>query len=131
MSYRLTLIPLDPYSSTSVVDIYSPRVTVPSGDYRILGQIFDFSFRRDTDLEVPELPVVRSEELPLGVQVEMVHDDRAVLVTTNKYGEPFRVTTVGELQKVKLPDDSNPFDRAAIAFILALPNHWRVVLVLG
>ena len=130
MSYRLTFIPIDPQSLPLNVSIFTPRLTMPSGDHRIIGQIFDLSFRRSTEPDVPKHPVVRSREIPVGVQVEIVYEDRVVSTSTTKFGEPYRITTVGELKKIVLPPDCDPYDSAAKAYIDALPDRWPVVIVL-
>jgi hypothetical protein len=104
---------------------------MPSGDHRIIGQIFDLSFRRATEPDVPERLTVRSQELPIGVHVEALQDDRIVLTNTTKSGDPYRITTVGELKKIVLPPDCDPYDRSAKAYLDALPNHWQVVIELN
>lgn len=131
MSYRLSLIPFEPQSFRLNVSIFTPRLTMPSGDHRIIGQIFDLSFRRGTEPDVPERPTVWSQELPVGVQVETLQDDRIVSTNTTKYGEPYRMTTVGELKKIVLPCDCDPYDRATKAYLDSLPDHWQVVIELS
>ncbi len=131
MSYRLTLIPIEPQPCRLNVSIFTPRLTMPSGDHRIIGQIFDLSFRRETEPNVPERPTVRSQELPVGMRVEIVYDNKIVATTTTKYGEPYRITTVKELKKVVLPKDCDPYDRAAKAYLDALSDHWQVVIELS
>lgn len=131
MSYRLTLIPVESQPFRLNVSIFTPRITMPSGDHRIIGQIFDLSFRRATEPDVPERPVVRSQELPIGMQIEVIQDDRIVSTSTTKYGDPYRITTVGELKKIVLPPDCDPYDRAAMAYLDALPNHWQVMIELS
>lgn len=131
MSYRLTLIPIEPQSFCLNVSIFSPRVTMPSGDHRIIGQIFDLSFRRATEPDVPERPVVRSQELPCQVQVETLQDNRIVSTSTTKSGNSYRITTVRELKKIVPPPDCDPYDRAAKAYLDQLPDHWQVVVELS
>ena len=131
MAYRLTLILVEPQSFRLNVSVFTPRLTMPSGDHRIIGQIFDLSFRRETEPDIPERPTVCSQELPIGVQVEVLRDDRVISTNTNKYGEYYRITTVGELRKVVLPPDCDPYDRAAKAYIDALPDNWQVIIELS
>ena len=131
MSYHLTLIPVEPQSFRLNVSILSPRLTMPSGDYRIIGQIFDLSFRRATEPDVTEHLVVRSQELPCEVLVETLQDDRIVSTSTTKFGDPYRITTVRELKKIVLPPVCDPYDRAAKAYIDQLPDHWQVVVELS
>ncbi len=131
MSYRLTLIPINPQQSHLKISIFTPRLTMPSGDHRIIGQIFDLSFRCATEPDVPHRPAIRSQELPVGVQIETLYDDRVISTVTTKHGEPYRVTTIGELKKIVLPPDCDPYDQAAKAYIDTLPDHWQIVIELS
>lgn len=131
MSYSLSLLLLGPEPPKLYVSISTPRITMISGDCRILGQIFDFSFRRATEPDVPKSPTVRSQELPIGIQIEIIRDDKIVLTNTTKYGDPYRITTAGELKKIVLPSDCDTYDRAAKAYLDKLPDHWQVIIELN
>jgi hypothetical protein len=46
----------------------------------------------------------------------------------DRQGRPLTFTTPAELRQLRVPDDVAPWNRAVLAFLLALPPDARVIL---
>lgn len=109
MGVDLTLIPVRfPPSAGPVF----PRTKLDlDQDYELFDRV----------MELDALPV------PRGMYW---HDDDVGLRVrrTDPYGGPLKYTSAGELLKVPLPADATAWNRAAWAFLAALPPETEVVL---
>jgi hypothetical protein len=66
--------------------------------------------------------------LPDGLSVG-VHEDAGLrFVTMDRYDRPLTCTTPEDLHRLVVPDDTAVWNRAILAFLLALPPDARIVL---
>jgi hypothetical protein len=72
------------------------------------------------------VPLVRP--LPDGLKVGCYEDQGLRFVNTDRYGKTLTYTTPGELRQIVVPEDTAGWNRAALAFLLALPPGTRIVL---
>jgi hypothetical protein len=68
------------------------------------------------------------QPLPAGLKVGHYEDDGLRWDEVDRHGEPLTFTTSAELRRLALPDGLSPWNRAALAFLLALPTDARIVL---
>jgi hypothetical protein len=66
--------------------------------------------------------------LPADLKVGHYEDEGLKYETVDRHGAPLTYTTPAELQKLRLLDDVSPWNRAELAFLLALPPEARVIL---
>jgi hypothetical protein len=66
--------------------------------------------------------------LPEGLKVGHCEDEGLKYEEVDRYGNALTFTTPTELGKLRVADDLGPWNRAVIAFLLALPPDARVVL---
>ena len=68
------------------------------------------------------------QPLPVGLKVGHHEDDGLRWDEADRQGRPLTFTTPAELRRLRLPDDIAPWNRAVLAFLLALPPDARIVL---
>jgi hypothetical protein len=66
--------------------------------------------------------------LPDGLTVGWYEDTGLRYADTDRYGNRLTFTTPADLQRLVVPDDTAPWNRAIITFLLALPLDSRIVL---
>jgi hypothetical protein len=66
--------------------------------------------------------------LPQRLKVGHYEDEGLKWEEVDRYGQPLTFTTPAELRRLRLPDDLNPWNRAVLAFLLALPPDARIIL---
>lgn len=85
----------------------------------------DAAFFSKLTLDAMPCPVRR---LPEGLKVGVHEDDGLAWTATDRYGQPLTFTTPADLRRLDLPGDLDPWNRAVLAFLLALPADARIVL---
>jgi hypothetical protein len=68
------------------------------------------------------------QPLPTGLKVGHYEDEGLKWEDVDRQGSRLTFTTVADLQRLKQPDDLSPWNRAVLAFLLALPPEARVIL---
>ena len=91
-------------------------------DYRILGQIGDVG---DGTSDV----VVKAQPLPPQFWFEYLGEEAIERTREDRNGAPLTFVYAEELRKVKLPEDSSPWNKAVFAFIKALPRDTPIILM--
>jgi hypothetical protein len=76
----------------------------------------------------PEAEPCLVRPLPAGLKVGHYEDEGLKWDAADRYGAPLTFTTPGDLRRLRLPDDLSPWNRAVLAFLLALPTDARIVL---
>lgn len=66
--------------------------------------------------------------LPDGLKVGCYQGDGLTFTATDRSGRPLTFTTPADLARLRVPEDIAPWNRAILAFLLALPPDTRVVL---
>src|SRR5262245_19786931 len=66
--------------------------------------------------------------LPDGLAVGSYEDEGLRYIEADRYGNRLTWTTPADLHRLAVPDDTDPWNRAIIAFLLALPPDTRLVL---
>jgi len=66
--------------------------------------------------------------LPEGVKLGHYEDKGLTFSETDRYGQPLTFTTPTDIRKLRVPEDIEPWNRAVIAFLMALPADFRIVL---
>jgi hypothetical protein len=66
--------------------------------------------------------------LPAGLKVGHYEDEGLRWKEVDQYGKPLTFTTPDDLRRLRLADDLTPWNRAVLAFLLALPPGSRIVL---
>lgn len=66
--------------------------------------------------------------LPPGLRVGHYEDGGLVWVETDRNGHRLTYTTPADLRRLEVPADIDPWNRAVLAFIMALPENARLVL---
>jgi hypothetical protein len=66
--------------------------------------------------------------LPEGLKVGRYEDAGLAFTDMDRYGKPLTFTTSSTLQKLRVPENLAPWNRAILAFLFALPPDSRVVL---
>jgi hypothetical protein len=66
--------------------------------------------------------------LPDGLKVGHYEDEGLTYTTTDRYGHPLTYTTPTDLRRLRVPEDIAPWNHAVLAFLLALPPDFRIVL---
>jgi hypothetical protein len=88
-------------------------------------------FERDARLFcqlTPSSTPALARPLPAGLKIGVYEDEGLAWRETDRQGQPLTFTTPGDLRQLRLPDDLNPWNRAVLAFLLALPAESRVIL---
>jgi hypothetical protein len=65
---------------------------------------------------------------PEGLKTGCYEDDGLIFTDVDRYGRRLMYTTPTELQRLELPEAISPWNRAVLAFLLALPSETRIVL---
>lgn len=68
------------------------------------------------------------QPLAAGLKVGHYEDEGLRWDEADRQGRPLTFTAPTELQRLRLPDDLSPWNRAVLAFLLTLPPDARVVL---
>jgi hypothetical protein len=72
----------------------------------------------------PCLVQLLPDELKVGI-----HEDAGLrFVSADRYDRPLTCTTPEDLRRLVVPDDTAAWNRAIVAFLLALPPDTRIVL---
>jgi len=66
--------------------------------------------------------------LPEGLKVGHYEDEGLRFDEVDQYGEPLTYTTPARLQALRTIEDMSEWNKATIAFLLALPPNTRIVL---
>jgi hypothetical protein len=66
--------------------------------------------------------------LPEGLKVGRYEDQGLTFTEVDRSGQPLTFTTSADLRRLRVPDDVAPWNRAVLAFLLALPSDTRIVL---
>jgi hypothetical protein len=66
--------------------------------------------------------------LPAGMKVGVHEDAGLAWVEVDRYGRPLTFTTPADLGRLQLLDNLDPWNRAILTFLLALPREARLVL---
>jgi hypothetical protein len=66
--------------------------------------------------------------LPEGLQVGSYQEDGLTYSATDRSGQPLTFTTPADLVHLRIPEELAPWNRAILAFLLALPPDTRIVL---
>jgi hypothetical protein len=85
-------------------------------DYQIFEQISNFAGGNNS--VIPTLP------LPQEVTLYLDGKD----IRTNPYGDELTVALAGDMQKIKWPENTHPFNNAIKAFIDSLPAETHIIL---
>lgn len=85
-------------------------------DSRLLGQLD------------PQAAPCLVHPLPEGLKVARYEDQGLIFTETDRYSKPLTFTTANELSGLRVPEDIAPWNRAVLAFLLALPQDARIVL---
>jgi hypothetical protein len=76
----------------------------------------------------PEAEPYLVQPLPAGLKVGHYEDEGLRWDEVDRQARPLTFTTPAVLRRLWLPDDLAPWNRAVLAFLLALPPHARIVL---
>jgi hypothetical protein len=68
------------------------------------------------------------QPLPTGLKVGHYEDEGLKWGDVDRQGSRLTFTTPADLQRLRQPDDLSPWNRAVMAFLLALPAEARVIL---
>lgn len=100
-----------------------PTPYVNEGGGYLLSTRIDL--HRDYELfnQIKALPSLKG-----WLPVRWYEDDGLKERTTDPYGNDLKYTTASEFAAVDVPDDATDWNRAAIAFLAALPPETRVYL---
>jgi hypothetical protein len=67
--------------------------------------------------------------LPEGLRVGIYEDQGLNFKDTDRYGNPLTFTTSADFRGLRIPEDElAPWNRAIVAFLLALPPDFKIVL---
>lgn len=66
--------------------------------------------------------------LPSGLKLGHYEDDGLKWAEADRYGNTLTCTTPADLRRLRVPDDVAAWNRAVLAFLLALPPDARIVL---
>src|SRR5262249_4552960 len=70
----------------------------------------------------------RVRVLSAGLKVGAYEDDGLQFTDRDRGGHPLTFTTPPDLRSLSIPLDLSPWNRAVLAFLLALPDEARIVL---
>jgi hypothetical protein len=68
------------------------------------------------------------QPLPAGLKVGHYEEDGLKFTETDRYGHALTFTTPEQLQALRNVEDVTEWNRAVLAFLLALPSDTRIVL---
>jgi hypothetical protein len=86
------------------------------GDSRLLAQL------------APDADPCLVHPLPEGLKVGHYEEEGLRYDQVDRYGEPLTCTTPADLRRLRFPDDLGDWNRAVVAFLLALAPDARVIL---
>jgi hypothetical protein len=66
--------------------------------------------------------------LPEGLKIGCYQEEGLIYTATDRSGQPLTFTTPADLARLRVPDDIDPWNRAVLAFLAALPPDTRIVL---
>src|SRR5262245_22310668 len=66
--------------------------------------------------------------MPSGLKVGNYEDDGLRFTDVDRGGQPLTFMTPPDLRALSPPPDLSPWNRAVLAFLLALPDETRIVL---
>jgi hypothetical protein len=66
--------------------------------------------------------------LPPDLKVGCYEDQGLVFTQADRNGEPLTWLTPADVARLEVPPDLSPWNNAVLAFLLALPEHTRIVL---
>jgi hypothetical protein len=87
-------------------------------DYEILEQISNFAGGNG--------PFIPTQPLPKKIRLCITNTDRST--RKDKYGSELSIALACDMQKIKWPKNTHPFNNAIKAFIDALPANTPIVL---
>jgi hypothetical protein len=88
---------------------------------------FDRDARLFAQLDAQASPCL-AHPLPEGLKAGCYHEEGLVFTNTDRSGRPLTFTTPADLVRLRIPEDIAPWNRAILAFLLALPPDARIVL---
>ncbi len=88
---------------------------------------FDRDQRLLAQLSIDSTPCLVNP-LPGELKVGHYEDDGLKFSQADRYGKPLTFTTPAAVRNLQLPDDLNPWNRAILSFLSALPPDARVIL---
>lgn len=68
------------------------------------------------------------EPLPVGLKVGHFEDNGLQFDENDRYGNPLTFTTPEQIEALRRVEETSDWNRAAIAFVLALPPGTRIIL---
>src|SRR4051812_46517473 len=86
------------------------------------------TLRMDRDEALFAQLAAGAQMLSAGLKVGHHEDEGLRWDEVDRYGKPLTFTTPEELRRLRLPDEVAPWNRAVLAFLLALPPDTRIVL---
>ena len=89
-------------------------------------------FDRDTAIFsqlAPDATPCLVNPLPDGLTVGSYEDEGLRYIDADRNGHHLTFTTPADLRRLVVPDDAAPWNRAVLAFLLALPPDTRLVLL--
>lgn len=96
-------------------------------DYRIFGQLNEYLRDNDCD-DVSVDSVIKATEIPPQMWVEHYSEEGIERTREDGYGTVLTFVYAQQLEKLKVPDDASPKNKAIKAFIDALPNDTPIIL---
>lgn len=126
MSERLVLYPIseERFKAGDLIALY--QLEMPCS-YRVLGQIVPMGYRHEDDPEIPEKPVIESQQLPVGTYLSRPGDEEETRVDGR--GTELRFIFARELAVIDWHgEDQKGFGKAVAAFIRNLPEWTPIVL---
>lgn len=131
MSKYLALLPLKSPEHLTKTSVLCRERLEYDQDYRIFGQLGDFShYRNEADgSDIPERPTIKTLPLPPQLWIETYEHGGVVRRREDDWDGELTFVYAGELRKLDLPDDCSPKAKAIKAFIDALPKDTPIVLL--
>jgi hypothetical protein len=76
----------------------------------------------------PEATPCLVHPIPVDLKVGHYEDEGLKYESLDRQGRPLTFTTPQDLHQLRVPEDLSPWNRAVLAFLLALPPDCRIVL---
>jgi hypothetical protein len=76
----------------------------------------------------PDAELCLVQPLPAGLKVGHYEDEGLRWDEADRQGAPLTFTTPAALRRLRVPDDLSHWNRALLAFLLALPQDARIIL---
>ncbi len=127
MGLDLTILPLNRCESITASMIFARDSIQFVRDYRIFGQIADIHGKSkfpEGELEV----IVRPLALPEKTEVGLYEEEGLTFTSTDNYEDKLTYALAQEMRKLKLTEDSSPWNKAILAYINALPVDVPIIL---